>query len=373
MTVLLAVMLLALGLLVGANARPAGSSPRTAVPLALAGALAASLVVNDSPNDVLLVGLASYLAADRGMLPARWVPGSCRSRAGAPRSRARRPSRLRRRGGRLAYARNRRGHASRRGDRERRAVEAAEPPCKATLPPARRSSPRPGAATAHVLADAGSSGTVGPNLDDLAHGRAGGGAGDERRRRDARLQRRAERAADRRRRHLRRRGPRRLTPGLNSPLTSPARSASLRATSTGRSSGRTAAAAAHARCDRGGPNGRPPGDRRHGADVPLGAAIPRLAGIVDPVVCYQGAVVADPASGAFLLHEPIPLELAREAIAALEGGRFHVNCYVGDELYVAEVTPEAEQYASFQKPPDTPGGQPARLAGGTAHEARHDR
>ena len=73
------------------------------------------------------------------------------------------------------------------------------------------------------------------------------------------------------------------------------------------------------------------------------------AGIDDPVVCYQGAVVADPVSGAFLRHEPIPLALAREAIAALEDKRFHVNCYVGDELYVAEVTPEAEQYASFQK------------------------
>ena len=36
------------------------------------------------------------------------------------------------------------------------------------------------------------------------------------------------------------------------------------------------------------------------------------------VVCYQGAVVAD-ASGRFLRHVPIPLELAREAIAAVAG------------------------------------------------------
>ena len=34
------------------------------------------------------------------------------------------------------------------------------------------------------------------------------------------------------------------------------------------------------------------------------------------VVCYQGAVVAD-ASGRFLRHVTIPLELAREAIAAV--------------------------------------------------------
>jgi len=41
------------------------------------------------------------------------------------------------------------------------------------------------------------------------------------------------------------------------------------------------------------------------------------AGIDDPVVCYQGAVVAEPATGRFLRHEPIPVELAKEAIAAL--------------------------------------------------------
>jgi Cof subfamily protein (haloacid dehalogenase superfamily) len=74
----------------------------------------------------------------------------------------------------------------------------------------------------------------------------------------------------------------------------------------------------------------------------------REAGIDDPVVCYQGAVVADPVSGRWLRHEPIPLELARETIAALYDEGFGLNCYVGDELYVAEVTPEARRYADFQ-------------------------
>ena len=71
-------------------------------------------------------------------------------------------------------------------------------------------------------------------------------------------------------------------------------------------------------------------------------------GIDDPVVCYQGAVVAEPVSGRFLRHEPIPVELAREAIRAIEAEGFHVNCYVDDELYVAQVTPEARMYADFQ-------------------------
>jgi Cof subfamily protein (haloacid dehalogenase superfamily) len=74
----------------------------------------------------------------------------------------------------------------------------------------------------------------------------------------------------------------------------------------------------------------------------------REAGLDDPVVCYQGAVVAEPESGRWLLHVPIPLELARQAIAALEEEGFAMNCYVDDELYVAEVTPEARRYADFQ-------------------------
>jgi Cof subfamily protein (haloacid dehalogenase superfamily) len=68
----------------------------------------------------------------------------------------------------------------------------------------------------------------------------------------------------------------------------------------------------------------------------------------DPVVCYQGAVVAEPATGSFLLHEPIPLELAREAIDAVVAEHYHLNCYVDDDLYVAEVTAEARAYADFQ-------------------------
>jgi len=73
------------------------------------------------------------------------------------------------------------------------------------------------------------------------------------------------------------------------------------------------------------------------------------ASLDDPVVCYQGAVVAEPTTGRWLLHQPIPLELAREAISVLNDEGFGLNCYVGDELYVSEVTPEARRYADFQQ------------------------
>jgi hypothetical protein len=55
-----------------------------AVPLSLAAAVVLSLVVNDSPVDVLLVGTTGYVAAAADMIPARW-PGSSRSSSRSPR------------------------------------------------------------------------------------------------------------------------------------------------------------------------------------------------------------------------------------------------------------------------------------------------
>ena len=75
------------------------------------------------------------------------------------------------------------------------------------------------------------------------------------------------------------------------------------------------------------------------------------AGLDEPVICYQGAVVAEPSSGRFLLHVPLPLELARETIEAVEDAGFGLNCYVDDNLYVAEVTEWARAYADFQNLP----------------------
>jgi len=75
------------------------------------------------------------------------------------------------------------------------------------------------------------------------------------------------------------------------------------------------------------------------------------AGIDAPLVCYQGAAVVDPGTGEWLLHEPIPVELAREAIAAVEGDGFALNCYVDDDLYVAAITEHARSYADFQSIP----------------------
>jgi hypothetical protein len=72
------------------------------------------------------------------------------------------------------------------------------------------------------------------------------------------------------------------------------------------------------------------------------------AGVEAPVICYQGAVVAD-ADGTWLRHEPLPLELARETIAALADEGYSPNVYVDDELYVAEDTEAARAYAELNR------------------------
>ncbi|MFN8222165.1 MAG: Cof-type HAD-IIB family hydrolase [Gaiellales bacterium] len=77
------------------------------------------------------------------------------------------------------------------------------------------------------------------------------------------------------------------------------------------------------------------------------------AGIIEPVVCYQGAAVVDPVSGTFLVHERIELDVARETIAILAELGSSPNVYVDDELYVAEHTPYSKAYAEFQNLPVT--------------------
>jgi Cof subfamily protein (haloacid dehalogenase superfamily) len=72
------------------------------------------------------------------------------------------------------------------------------------------------------------------------------------------------------------------------------------------------------------------------------------ADLGDPFICYQGAVVAD-ADGTWLRHEPLPLELAREAIAAVNAEGYDPNVYVDDELYVSQVSEGSRQYAEFQQ------------------------
>jgi Cof subfamily protein (haloacid dehalogenase superfamily) len=73
------------------------------------------------------------------------------------------------------------------------------------------------------------------------------------------------------------------------------------------------------------------------------------AEIDDPVICYQGALVADPVTHEWLRHVPIPRDRAVEAIDAVVDAGFHINAYVDDELYVAAATREAHAYADLNQ------------------------
>jgi len=74
-------------------------------------------------------------------------------------------------------------------------------------------------------------------------------------------------------------------------------------------------------------------------------------GLPEPVVCYQGAAVVEPRSSVFLLHEPLELEVARDAIAELATLGISPNVYVDDQLYVAEENDYTRRYSGFQHLP----------------------
>ena len=69
-------------------------------------------------------------------------------------------------------------------------------------------------------------------------------------------------------------------------------------------------------------------------------------GVTAPVICYQGALVADPRTGEWLLHRP--MDVAARARGDRGGRRragFHMNVYVDDQLYVEKLNDEALTYA----------------------------
>lgn len=79
----------------------------------------------------------------------------------------------------------------------------------------------------------------------------------------------------------------------------------------------------------------------------LRSALPyaRQLGVTAPLICYQGALIADVATGDWMLHRPVPVALAKEVLRELRETGEHVNLYVDDELYVAQVDEEALAYA----------------------------
>ncbi len=64
-----------------------------------------------------------------------------------------------------------------------------------------------------------------------------------------------------------------------------------------------------------------------------------------PVVCYQGALVADLASGEWLRHVPMDGEAAAEVVRHVRAMGRQLNAYIDDLLYVEQVSEWARRYA----------------------------
>jgi Cof subfamily protein (haloacid dehalogenase superfamily) len=71
----------------------------------------------------------------------------------------------------------------------------------------------------------------------------------------------------------------------------------------------------------------------------------RLGIVEGPVVCYQGALVADLSTGEWYRHTPMEGAAAAEVVRHIRAMGRQLNAYIDDRLYVEEVTPWARRYA----------------------------
>jgi hypothetical protein len=69
--------------------------------------------------------------------------------------------------------------------------------------------------------------------------------------------------------------------------------------------------------------------------------------IAEPLICYQGAMVAHARTGEVLYHKTVPLDLALAIIDEAVVRGIHLNLYLNDHMYVAAMTPEAIFYSKI--------------------------
>ncbi len=70
-------------------------------------------------------------------------------------------------------------------------------------------------------------------------------------------------------------------------------------------------------------------------------------GIREPLICYQGALIQDPASEEALFRCGVPLDLAREFIHFVRRHGWDLCLYFDDRPYVESVTPHLRFYAEY--------------------------
>jgi Cof subfamily protein (haloacid dehalogenase superfamily) len=69
--------------------------------------------------------------------------------------------------------------------------------------------------------------------------------------------------------------------------------------------------------------------------------------IVDPLICYQGALIRDPLTSETYQHVVTPGPLAAEAFGLLRNQGIFVLSYIDEKLYVAEQRPELDLYLTW--------------------------
>jgi Cof subfamily protein (haloacid dehalogenase superfamily) len=66
-----------------------------------------------------------------------------------------------------------------------------------------------------------------------------------------------------------------------------------------------------------------------------------------PIVCYQGALVADLGTGEWLRHRPVPPQAAAEVVRFAHDCDRHINAFVDDRLFTDQDDEWARRYATF--------------------------
>jgi Cof subfamily protein (haloacid dehalogenase superfamily) len=70
-----------------------------------------------------------------------------------------------------------------------------------------------------------------------------------------------------------------------------------------------------------------------------------------PIISYQGSLVKDGATGEVLYERAVPVDVAQELYALSRERGYHIQAYIEDELYAAEVNERLQDYCKLSNIP----------------------
>jgi Cof subfamily protein (haloacid dehalogenase superfamily) len=87
-----------------------------------------------------------------------------------------------------------------------------------------------------------------------------------------------------------------------------------------------------------------------------------------PLIAYNGAIIQEARSGKILYHNPVSAELACELAPLFRAAGIHLNAYIGDELYMDELTDWGKLYAQNARVTPYPVGDLVCRLGQPSHK-----